>query len=85
MAAGPHQLSKDYINYLEGIIEDIDTMDHGLDYAPGWNLLESMDDWKQIMDGLLKVRIHTKNTISHLEKLKNKFPDKCYEDLKGGN
>lgn len=81
MAAGPKQLAKDYIESIEEIKEKIETMQTGLEYAPGFNHIE-LDEYSIILSYLNIIEKNTNDLYNYLnENIAGKYPDKTAEEI----
>lgn len=81
MAAGTKRLIEEYIEKLEIHLEDIKALEEGMDYAAGWSMLNDMDDWFDIKDGLEKSEKEIRETLQLLRYQLPQYEDKTYEEM----
>jgi len=80
MAAGPVQVTKDFIETLDKYNEKLKEMDHALDYAPGLGVLE-LQEWETVDKYVEDIQQKTEELMDVLNEIQNNYPDQIAEDF----
>lgn len=81
MAAGPYELARQYKETLNEIDKKLDLMKEGLDYAPGFDLIEVYDEYNEIYYALQRIRNDVDYIRANLDNIQSNLVDKTYEEL----